>query len=274
MFKQVFALLVLVAIVSAQKESFIKVSVDDFLRGIKINNMDVDIASLPNRNNYNVPDTLRLATLLKEGDKITIIAENAGQFGKPNPGNLIAEIQYYNANGEAKLFLTNPDDWICNGMAPASHGELKAERPSLGVSGKWIWSSNLEDKISTCVGIIPFENGSTLKLDADSSICFPINYTDDVLSQPRDIIEFSCRLIDQFGRNVDQDDISKLIHSGRVNIKFEKQDADEKITHEVAYIQSDSIVNFKVNLLTKALARQSVRYDVGADIVQMVISLI
>ena len=259
---------------TAQKQSNIRLTADNCIRGLKVNNRDIDMNTLPNKCNIALPDDVKLPDLLKEGDKITIIAENHGQFSHGNPGNLVAEAQYYNANGEAKLFSTNADDWICNGIIPASYGPLLTERGEVKINGLWIWSSNLEETIVTCVGIIPFENGSTLKLDADSSVCHPINYTDNVLSVPRDVLEFSCKLVDQFGRDVDQEDISKLIHSGRVNIRFEKKDTEEKITHEVAYIQNNSIVNFKVNLLTKALARQSVRYDVVADIVQMIITLI
>ncbi len=266
---KIYLAVCLLLLVTSQKFGYIKFTSDDAITNIKINDVDLDLITCPNKNNWTAFDVLNLPYQLNPGDKITLVGFNKSTFSYYNPGNIIAEIVYFDKLGLKQRIVTGIDKWRCNGSIPLSYGKLLTERPNQNIpDAEWIWSRAIDDTIATCSTYIPLENQIGISLNMNKSVCVPNNYTADIETLPRETVEFLCNFVDKDDNIILPNQISQMIHEGLLVISFTQGGSKPGVIYNVSYLKDDIAGYTKVSITVDKMMKmkQAVRYKTDGSV--------
>lgn len=273
---KIYLALSLILYVTSQKFGYIRFTADDAITNIKINDIDLDLSTCPNKANWPSFDVLNLPKQLSPGDKITLVGLNKGTFTYGNPGNIIAEIVYWDLLGLKQRIVTGIEKWRCNGGPPLSYGTLLAERPNQNIpDAEWIWSRAIDDSVATCSTYIPLENKVGIRLNMNKSVCVPNNYTSGIETIERATVEYLCNFVDMDDNIISPNQISQMVHEGKLNITFNKGGVKPSVIYNVSYLKDDTTGYTKVSISVdkKMKMTQTVRYQTDGS-VQLKIGII
>ena len=111
-----FITLSLISCDSLWRRSTLYIGADDSLYKIYINENEIDISSLENKEQYDKVKKIELT--LFNYDEIKIYVKNFRELTRDDNAGLAVKLDYKDQYGNDKLLYTNLNDWECNGEKP------------------------------------------------------------------------------------------------------------------------------------------------------------
>jgi len=142
---------------SLRRRSTIYIGSDDSLEKIYINENELDISELENKDDYS--KVKKLEVTLFNYDEIQFEVTNKNELSNYDNAGLAVKIEYKDQYGKEKNLYTNLDDWECNGEKPIDKRTIsKSHYPTWNENGlddvKVIWA-NGNPKSAVCRFVVP-----------------------------------------------------------------------------------------------------------------------
>ncbi len=264
--KQLIILSILTFAISDNLSS-LKIVCDDYLTGLRINNKDIDLSSYPVKQGTINSYIINLDFQLKGGDLISIDTQNYSSYVMGNPGNMLAQINYYTSFGELKILYTNSDQWTCNGLQASSYGLSSSYAEISGIKqGTCIYSPRLYDTKATCETILPYDSMELMNKDIDinNSICTSGRDSYTKIKTKRSNIHYICELRNSSGYLIPQEQIETILMNDQLFISFMDKTRKSLIDngYTIEYFFDGIFVNIEITLDNNQLISQSVSYDI------------